>query len=130
MTSVSKSVFKTILAVLLGEIVLIVLTTVAQELIYDGISYNQSPVADIFIGGFLTVLAAVFAGLTASFIGGQMNYWPHIFISMLITTEMTYLITTGVTTDPLWFDIFAGLSLAAGVWIGFAIRKLLWFKLS
>ncbi|MFZ1806084.1 MAG: hypothetical protein WAU36_02625 [Cyclobacteriaceae bacterium] len=123
MTSRKVSIGKTVLAIVLGEIALVLLTTVAQEVIYDGISYRSSSLPDIIIGGMLTVLAAVLAGVVASFIGGKENHRPHGFISLLIIMEMTYLISSGLTKDPLWFDILAGLSLVAGVWIGFLIRR-------
>lgn len=113
------------MAVVLGEVVLVLLTTVAQEVIYDGISYHSSPVPDIIIGGALTMLAAVLAGMTASYVAGKSNHWPHVYLSIIISVEMTYLILSGITKDPLWFDILAGFSLVCGVWIGF----LTWQKL-
>jgi len=123
MTSRKVIIGKTILATVLGEVALVLLTTVAQEVIYNGISYRSSPMPDILIGGMLTVMAAVLSGVIASYIGGKENYWPHGFISILIIAEMTYLILSGLTKDPLWFDILAGLSLVTGVWVGFMIRR-------
>jgi hypothetical protein len=43
---------------------------------------------------------------------------PHWIISVLILIEMTYLITTGVLTGPLWFEILSGFSLIVGVMAG------------
>lgn len=119
------SISRTILAIVLGELSLVVLTTVAQEVVYDGISYTNSPIEDIFFGGFLTVLAAVFAEIVAVYAGGRRNFWPHVFISLIIGIEMTYLITSGLTKDPLWFDVIAGSSLVVVIWIGFVLRPFL-----
>ncbi|MEQ8364414.1 MAG: hypothetical protein RIF39_04950 [Cyclobacteriaceae bacterium] len=125
MTSLWSRFAKTLRGIVLGEIALILLTTLAQEVIYNGISYNTSPTLDLLSGGLLTVLAAILAGIIAAYAGGKGNYWPHVFISIIISIEMTYLISSGITKDPLWFDVLAGLSLVTGVWIGFlAVRNL------
>jgi hypothetical protein len=126
--NLKKLIFRTIAGTIVGEIALIALTTVAQEVIYHGISYNGSPTPDLILGGLLTVLAAVMAGVIAAFVGGKTNFWPHIFISIIIMTETFYLISKGVSNDPLWFDIMAGLSLVIGVWVGLLLKNTFWRK--
>lgn len=123
MTSHWNKLTKTLLGIVLGEVALILLTTLAQEVIYDGISYNSSPTVDVLSGGLLTMLAAVFSGIIAAYAGGKGNYWPHVFISIIISIEMTYLISAGITGDPIWFDVLAGFSLVVGIWIGFLFRR-------
>ena len=114
--------FKTFLAVLVGEIALVLLTTLAQEVLFNGISYSESSQAELIFGGLATFIAAVLAGYIAALIGGLKNSWPHLIISVLIIIEMSYLISNDLTKDPLWFDMLAGFSLILGVWIG------LWFR--
>ena len=118
-----SKILKTIVAIVIGEIALVLLTTLAQEVLFDGISYTQSSQKDLILGGIATFLAAVLAGWVAALIGGKNNWWPHLFISVIITIEMTYLISKGLTKDPIWFDVLAGLSLIFGVWLGFAIQQ-------
>lgn len=107
-----------ILAALVGEIALILLTTVAQEVMFDGIDYFASSLSDIFFGGLATFLAAVLAGMAASLVVGGRTVAPHIVISIIIIIETTSLILTGVLSGPVWFDILGGLSLILGVWAG------------
>jgi hypothetical protein len=107
-----------ILAAVPGEFALIILTTVAQEVLFNGIDSNTSPKFDLVLGGMATFIAAVLAGLLASIIVKGNSLTPHWIISVLILIEMTYLITTGVLTGPLWFEILSGFSLIVGVMAG------------
>lgn len=106
------------LAVVLGEISLILLTTIAQEVMFDGIDYYTSPLSDIFFGGLATFFASVLAGLVASLPVHCKSVLPHIILSCLILLETTVLLITGVLSGPLWFDILSGLSLIPGIWVG------------
>ena len=112
---------KTFIAIVLGEAVLALLTTVAQEVFFDGISLTHSPLPELIIGGTLTVLAAVIAGVATSWVAGPKNWLPSLVISVLIIAESVYLVNSGKTIDPVWFDSLAAASLIAGIWAGYAI---------
>ena len=119
------SVFRIILATVFGEALLILLTTVAQEVLFDGISYSTSSDFDIYVGGLATFVAAVLAGVAASLIVKGQNHVPQLIITFLISAETTYLIVAGKTTDPIWADALAGLSLVVGVWLGhFIVQRI------
>ena len=118
-----KSIILIILATVVGEIALILLTTFAQEVLFDGISYLYSSNFDIYVGGFITFLAAVVAGMVAALIVKGRSYIPHLVITVLICAETTYLIMSGKTTDPIWADALAGLSLVVGIWLGHGIVR-------
>jgi len=113
-----------LLAVLAGYLALILLTTVAQEVMFSGIDYYDSPRDDLIFGGLATFIAAVFSGMVAAILVDGRSVIPHLVISILILTETTYLILSGTLRGPLWFDILSGLALIIGVWAGhFAIRR-------
>jgi hypothetical protein len=113
-----KTITRIILATVVGEIALVALTTVAQEVLFNGINYYTSPFSDILLGGLATFFASVLAGGIASLIVRGRSYWPHVFISVIIIAEMTYLMTTGALTSPIWFDTLSGFSLIVGIWLG------------
>ncbi len=73
-----------LLATVLGEVALILLTTVAQEVMFDGIDYYTSALGDIFFGGLATFIAAVFSGMLASLIVRGSSVVPHGLISAMI----------------------------------------------
>ena len=118
-----KSLILIILATVVGEIALILLTTFAQEVLFDGISYLYSSNFDIYVGGFMTFLAAVVAGMIAALIVKGQSVIPHLVITVLISAETTYLIMSGNTTDPVWADALAGLSLVVGIWLGHGLVR-------
>lgn len=110
---------RTALAIILGEIALILLTTVAQEVLFDGIRYHTSTWSVLIFGGLATFLAAVTAGWIARVVARKYRSVVPAVISLIILVETSYLIIKQVSGDPLWFDILAGLSLVIGIWLGY-----------
>ena len=98
-----KTIYPIIFALLAGEITLILLATVAQEVLFDGIRYLSSSKTELFWGGHIVPSG----------------------ISFLIITETTYLMISNKTGDPWWVDALAGFSLIIGIWIGFYWREVI-----
>ena len=120
----AKSNYKyIILASVLGEIALILLTTIVQEVLFDGISFATSTNIDMIFGGLATFFAAVIAGIIAAAITKASTRIPSIIISMLIVAEMIYLWLSGTLDDPIWLDMLSGLSLIMGIWLGYYVVK-------
>ncbi|MCB0655984.1 MAG: hypothetical protein KDC57_07610 [Saprospiraceae bacterium] len=107
-----------ILAVVVGEAILVVLTTLVQENLFGGISYTNSSRFDLVFGGAGTFLSAVICGAVSYFLVNARTTIPLWIISTLITAESIWLIFFKGTGDPVWFDLLASLSLLAGVWVG------------
>ncbi|TVZ59478.1 hypothetical protein NA63_2013 [Flavobacteriaceae bacterium MAR_2010_105] len=115
----TKFVFKIFIAIVVGELLLVLLTTLAQEVLVDGVHLYKSSLADMIIGGGATLLAGAVSGFTAAFIAGQSVKIPHAIISILIVVETTYLILSNKVSGPLWFDIISALLLIGSVWVGY-----------
>ena len=108
-----------LLAVVAGEIVLALLTTLVQEVIYGHIDHWLSaPPLHIVLAGIGNVLAAIVAGWVVGKISSNYLTAPLAIVSLLIAAETTWLISSGRTVDPVWFDVLAGFSLIVGIWIG------------
>ena len=116
-------IVKTIVAAIIGELALALLTTVAQSVLVDGVHIETSTHTDLLLGGTATILAGVLSGMIASLIGGKDNRWPHLIISIFILVETTYLIVTGKIGNPLWFAIVSGLGLLLSIWIGYFVYR-------
>ena len=116
-----KRIARIFLAVIAGEAALVLLTTIAQEVLFNGIDYYTSGRSDMILGGLATLLAAVIAGAIAAIIPEDRIHIPPLVISMIILLEVSYLYTAGILTGPLWFDVLSGLSLVAGIWMGYYI---------
>lgn len=118
-------IIRIIAGIVAGEVALVLLTTLAQEVLFDGISYLGSSTITLIAGGALTIVAAIGAGTIARVVGRKEYIVIPSVISVLIIMEMSYLIGAGITTDPVWFDALAGLSLVLGIWFGYFIFNLL-----
>jgi type II secretory pathway pseudopilin PulG len=112
---------RSLLAVVIGYAVMGFLITLVQESWFGGVSFSRSALAVLAISGFLTFLSAVAGGFLAAWIAGHHELWHAAAMCLLVSVEATWLITTGRTHDPLWFDTAAG-SLLAGILIGCWLR--------
>ena len=112
-----------LLGVLAGELALILGTTIAQEVIFDGISFYSSDWIDISLGGLLTILAAVGAGYLAGLVGPKNSLGVGIILTIIVLAETIYLQISGITEGPVWFDLLAGLGLVGGIWLGVALSR-------
>lgn len=116
-----KQILKTILAIICGEIILVLLTTFAQEVLVNGVQIETSPPRDVIIGGMGTIISGIIAGFVATLIGGTSSKIPAIGLTILVTIETTLLIILEKINNPVWFDILAALSLIGAIWIGYYI---------
>jgi len=120
-----KTVIKLVIATIIGEIALIFLTTIAQEVLVNGVYINSSSPADIVVGGTATLLAGMMTGVITTLISSVRYKLPIWIISFLITLETCYLIMTSKTQNPTWFDIISAFSLIVSVWCGYYIVSIL-----
>lgn len=119
----AKHIVRTVVATLVGEFSLVVLTTVAQEVLVDGVDWQHSSNFDLTVGGLATLLAGVLTGIIASYIGGNNDPWPVRIISLLVVIETTYLIVADKAGNTLWFSIASSVSLIAAIWIGYYLLR-------
>ena len=114
-----KNIFFITLAIIAGFASLTLFTAIAQGVIFDGISFTNSPLPTLLIGGGLSVLGAVLAGCIARLVYSPYKIIVPVIISLFIVADTTNLIVNDVTVDPAWFDLAAGGSLIFGVWVGY-----------
>ena len=119
---IKNTFVRIIVAVLVGEILLVLLTIVAQEVLVDGVHINHSSVFDLILGGTATLLAGAISGYVAGYISIK-NKIPLIIIALLITIETIYLITTNKTQNPIWFNIISALALICSVCFGYNLTQ-------
>ena len=114
-----KNVLFITLAIIAGFASLTLFTAIAQDVIFDGISFTKSPFPTLLTGGFLSVLGAIFAGCIARLVYSPNKIIVPAIISLFIVADTTNLVVNNVTGDPAWFDIAAGSGLIIGVCIGY-----------
>ncbi|NND51365.1 MAG: hypothetical protein HKN54_03105 [Flavobacteriaceae bacterium] len=111
-------IVRIVIAVICGEVILVLGTTLAQEVIVDGLNWYSSSKVELALGGFGSLLAAVISGIVAYMIVKKKSLIPIVILSILVCIETSWLIGTGRSEEPLWFSIVAGATLVLGFWIG------------
>jgi hypothetical protein len=114
-------IFRSALALILGYFVLVLASTVVQETIFHGVSYQRSSLSVLIGAGLLTPLSGVLAGLVTSAVAGRAFFLHVIPICIWICGETTVLYLRGIVDGPLWFEGGAGLALILGCAAGAAI---------
>lgn len=111
-------VLRSVGAILCGYVALIVGTTVVQEAIFGGVSYQSSGRSTLIAAGVLTPLAGVLAGAVTGSIARARPAFHALPIAVAIAVETTVLYRTGRVDGPLWFEALAGAALAVAVLAG------------
>lgn len=114
------------LSVIVGYVVMVLLLVVAQDLTFGRPELGTTPFYNIFFAGIGSVLAAVGGGWAAGQIKRHKQLWPQQIMCLLLIVESTYLITNGILTNPIWFELLASMSLLFGVLIGGWIANYGW----
>lgn len=116
-------IVRIILSVILGYLIMVALITVVQEGIFGGVSYYDSSLLVLGIAGAGTVLSGTIGAYIASWVANNARV-PSGIMAVLVMIETVYLLSTGILSGPLWFELLAGASLASGILLG----GILWLK--
>ncbi|WP_156029705.1 hypothetical protein [Sphingomonas sp. URHD0057] len=117
MRKIAIQAARSIVAIIVGEIVLYAGTWFVQEVIFGHVDYSDT-VPTLIGAGLLTPLAAVAAGFAIALIAGVRPYLHILPMCMLVAIETVYLFSRGLVDGPLWFETGAGLSLILGAIAG------------
>jgi hypothetical protein len=112
-------------AVAAGYILLVLLSTLVQEVWLGGVSYRDSNLATLILAGIFTPIAGVVAGFATATIARRRPLLHVLPICLAIALETTVLYRTGKVDGPLWFEALAGATLIGGVVLGAAARHYL-----
>ena len=112
------SFVRSLVGVVGGYALMGLLITMVQEWWFGGVSYRKSATLVLIAAGFLTFLCAVAGGWLAGWIAGRHPVRHGLVMSAMVAAETTWLITSGRTTDPVWFDTMAAGSLVVGLLLG------------
>jgi len=109
---------RSVAGVLIGYALMGLLITIVQETWFGGVSYTKSSIGVLAVSGFFTFLSAVVGGYAAGLIAGHHPGWHGAVMSLMVACETTWLISSGRTHDPIWFDTAAAGSLVLGLMLG------------
>ncbi|MFC4721020.1 hypothetical protein ACFO5O_01700 [Geojedonia litorea] len=111
-------ILRIMIAIVIGELLLVLGTTLVQELIFSGIGWGNSSKFELLAIGLGSFLAAVASGAVAFLIVKQATGVPNMILSILVILETVWLIKSGSSEEPIWFSGLAGALLILGIWVG------------
>lgn len=109
---------RSVAAVLAGYAVIVVGTTLAFETLLGGIGYYKSSGTVLAIASVAAFVVGFCGGFVSAWVGGRPRL-PHaagLLIPLAIDT--TFVVTSGVSSDPLWYDLAGSLTLMVAALAG------------
>lgn len=113
-----RRVLRSSVTVLAGYVSLIIGTTLVQETLLGGVSYQASSLTILILAGLLTPLAGIAAGAVSGWLAAARPVLHVVPIAIAIGIETTALYRSGRVDGPLWFEALAAAALMAGVLVG------------
>ena len=118
-----KQVAMFVLAVVAGYATMILGIFGAQEGLFGGVTWQDTPLPQLLVAGVLTTASAVMGGAVAAWVYGQPFYPPVLLMCGLVVAETIYMTLAGRLPGPLWFDAAASGSLVFGMLLGVFIAS-------
>jgi hypothetical protein len=113
-------ILRSIAAAIAGYLVIVAGTTLAFEYMLGGIGYYKSSPAVLVIASVAALVSGLAGGYVAAWVGGRPYLGNAATVLVPLVLDTTYVITSGISHDPVWYDLFgAGTLMVAAILGGF-----------
>ncbi len=109
---------RSLLAIVAGYFVIVLGTTFAFEALLGGIGYHESSPGELALATLGAGLSGLAGGLTAAWVAGRRPLLHAALVLIPLALDTTYVLTSGISDDPIWFDLGGGLTLMAAAVLG------------
>jgi hypothetical protein len=116
-------VLRSIAAAIGGYLVIVVCTTVAFEYILGGIGYYKSSSAVLAIASLAALVSGLAGGYVAGWVGGRPYLLSAAGVLVPLILDTTYVITSGISHDPVWYDLFGSGTLMLAAILGGILKE-------
>jgi hypothetical protein len=114
---------RSIAAVAAGYAVIVVGTILAFEVWLGGIGYYKSSTAVLAIASLAAFVSGFSGGYVAAWLGGRPQLFHAAGVLLPLILDTTYVVTSGVSSDPLWYDLVGALTLMVAAVFGGYVRQ-------
>lgn len=111
-------------AMLAGYGLIAVGTTLTFEVWLGGISYHTSSDKTLLLATLGALASGLVGGFVAAWIGAQRPIRHAVAVLLPLLVDTIYVVTSGISSDPLAFDLAAGGGLMAATVLGGWLRSL------
>lgn len=114
-----------LIAVISGYAVIVAGTILAFEVWLGGIGYYKSPVSVLLIASVAAFISGFAGGFAAAWIGGKPYLVFAAGVAIFLIADSIFVISSGKSPDPVWYDLFGAMTLMAAAIIGGYVKQLL-----
>ncbi len=115
---------RSIAAVVAGYAVIVVGTILAFEVLLGGIGYHKSSTRVLAVASVAAFASGFSGGYVAAWLGGRPQLLHAAGVLLPLILDTTYVVTSGVSSDPLWYDLVGALTLMVAAVFGGYVRQL------
>ena len=109
---------RSVAAVLAGYAVIVAGTTLAFESILGGIGYYKSSATVLAIASVAAFVVGFCGGIVSAWVGGRPRLLHAAGLLIPLAIDTTFVVTSGVSSDPLWYDLVGSLTLVVAALAG------------
>ena len=110
-------------AAVAGYLLIVLGTTLILEVLLDGFTFTGSSAGALAVATAGVLLSGLAGGYLAGWIGGPRPVAHALGVLVFLTVDTTYVVTSGISKDPIWFDLVAGIGLMAATVLGGFLRR-------
>ena len=115
---------RSLLAIVAGYLAIALGTVLVLELLLGGVGWGKSSPTQLAVAILGTVLSGLAGGWVAARVAGRQPFRHAAGVLVPLALDTIYVITSGVSTNPVWFDLGGSLTLmAASVLAGYLIER-------
>ena len=92
------------LAVILGYALIVLLTTITFKLT-GPVEYGQTSLITFLLSGIGVFISGICGGYLAAWIGQRSPFLHATAVLIPLTLDTTFVVTSGISRDPIWFDL-------------------------
>lgn len=106
-----------------GYLTIVLGTTLTLEVLLGGFTYVGSTPATLAAAALGSTLSGLLGGYLAAWIGGRRPVSHALGVLVFLTLDTHFVVTSGISNDPLWFNLAAGGGLMAAAVLGGFLRR-------
>ena len=104
---------RSLLAIVAGYLAIALCNVVTLELLLGGIGWTESSPGELAVATVGAVIAGLVGGYVAARVAGRKPLLHAAGVLIPLAFDTVYVIASGISADPLWFDLGGSFTLMA-----------------